>query len=40
MRGLVTGPKRPNGRNEDFNLEVYTLGLTQYEIIKEAQSTP
>lgn len=32
-RGLVTGPKRPNGRNEDFNLEVFTLGLVQKEIV-------
>lgn len=32
-RGLVTGPKRPNGRNEDFILEVFTLGLVQKEIV-------
>lgn len=36
MRGLVTGPTRPNGRNEDFNLEIYKLGLVQLEIIVEA----
>lgn len=35
-RGLVTGPTRPNGRNEDFNLEHFTLGLVQLELIKEA----
>lgn len=32
-RGLVVGPKRPNGRNEDFDLEVFTLGLQQLEIV-------
>lgn len=32
-RGLVAGPTRPGGRNEDFQLEVYTLGLVQREIV-------
>lgn len=32
-RGLVAGPTRPNGQNEDFDLEVYTLGLVQEEIV-------
>jgi len=32
-RGLVTGPTRPMGTNEDFDLEVFTLGLQQLEII-------
>jgi hypothetical protein len=32
-RGIVTGPTRPNGRNEDFILEVFTLGLIQREIV-------
>lgn len=32
-RGLVTGPTSPGGRNEDFDLEVYTLGLQQEEIV-------
>ncbi|MDI1261736.1 MAG: hypothetical protein PS018_00570 [bacterium] len=32
-RGKVTGPLRPNGRNEDFDLETYTLGLEQLEIV-------
>jgi hypothetical protein len=32
-RGLVTGPKRPLGRNEDFDLEVFTLGLNQREVV-------
>lgn len=33
-RGLVTGPARPMGRNEDFDLEVYTLGLVQRELVR------
>lgn len=32
-RGLVGGPTRPGGRNEDFDLEVFTLGLQQEEIV-------
>lgn len=32
-RGLVMGPTLPNGRNEDFDLEVYTLGFQQEEIV-------
>lgn len=31
-RGLVTGPNRPGGRNEDFELETYTLALNQPEL--------
>lgn len=31
-RGIVTGPKRPHGRNEDFDLEMFVLGLNQREI--------
>lgn len=31
--GLVTGPRRPMGRNEDFDLETFTLGLNQREIV-------
>lgn len=31
-RGLVMGPTRPNGRNEDFDLEVFTLAFQQEEI--------
>ena len=34
--GLVTGPRRPNGRNEDFDLEIFTLGLNQRSIIVDA----
>lgn len=32
-RGLVTGPTQPNGRNEDFDLEMFTLGLNQLPIV-------
>lgn len=32
-RGLVAGPTRPNGQNEDFDLEVFTLALVQEEIV-------
>lgn len=32
-RGLVTGPKRPGGRNEDFDLEIFMLGLQQQEVV-------
>lgn len=35
-RGLVSGPRRPRGRNEDFDLEIYTLGLQQLEIVVDA----
>lgn len=34
-RGIVTGPVRPQGRNEDFDVEVFTLGFNQQEIIVE-----
>ena len=32
-RGLVLGPTRPQGRNEDFDLEVYKLAFVQREIV-------
>lgn len=32
-RGLVTGPRRPGGRNEDFDLEIFTLAFQQEEIV-------
>lgn len=32
-RGMVTGPRRPNGRNEDFDLEIFTLALNQREVV-------
>lgn len=31
-RGLISGPTQPNGRNEDFDLEVFMLGLQQRQI--------
>jgi hypothetical protein len=31
-RGLVAGPTTPNGRNEDFDLEIFTLGLNQEQV--------
>lgn len=37
-RGLVTGPTRPGGRNEDFILEVFTLGLIQKEIVVDPEA--
>jgi len=35
-RGLVTGPRTQHGRNEDFDLEVYTFALQQQQITTEA----
>lgn len=32
-RGLVLGPKRPWGRNEDFDVEVFTLAFQDLETI-------
>lgn len=32
-RGLVLGPRHPNGRNEDFILEIFTLALNQEQIV-------
>lgn len=31
-RGLIAGPREPNGRNEDFDLEIFTAGLVQKQI--------
>jgi len=39
-RGLVTGPVRAHGRNEDFDLETYTLGLVQAEVVDDAAAAP
>lgn len=39
-RGLVSGPREPNGRNEDFVLEVYTLGLQQKQIKVQPTAAP
>jgi len=35
-RGLVTGPRTQHGRNEDFDLEIYTFALQQGQITTEA----
>lgn len=35
-RGLIMGPKRPNGRNEDFDLEVFTFAFQQEEVVVDA----
>ena len=32
-RGIVGGPTRPNGQNEDFDVEVFTIGFVQEEVI-------
>lgn len=37
-RGLVGGPTRPNGANEDFDLEVFALAFQQEEIVVDANS--
>lgn len=37
-RGLVSGPTRPNGGNEDFVKEVFTLALVQKEIVVKPTS--
>ena len=34
-RGLVTGPRRPLGRNEDFDLEVFGLAFVQEEVVTD-----
>jgi hypothetical protein len=36
QRGKVTGPTSPNGRNEDFRRQVFTLGWNQREVIATA----
>lgn len=37
-RALVTGPKKPLGRNEDFDLEVFTFGLNQLPLTVDPTS--
>lgn len=32
-RALVTGPRRPQGRSEDFDLEIFTLGMFNNEVV-------
>lgn len=36
LRGIIAGPRRPNGRNEDFVLEVYSVGLQQAPVLVQA----
>lgn len=31
-RGLLVGPTNPNGKNEDFDLDVYTIAFQQLEV--------
>lgn len=33
LAGVVAGPTRPQGRNEDFDLEVFSLGINYKEIV-------
>lgn len=40
MRGLVAGPSRPGGRNEDFDLENYTLMLNQLPVTDDTAVSP
>jgi hypothetical protein len=36
QRGKITGPTAPNGRNEDFRRQVFTMGWNQREVIATA----
>jgi hypothetical protein len=38
LRGLVAGPTKPNGRNEDFDLEMFTLMLNQVPVTVDPAS--
>ena len=40
LRGLVTGPSEPGGRNEDFVIHNYTLALNQLPIEAPAPVGP
>lgn len=40
LRGLVTGPRTPGGRNEDFVLHVYSLALNQVPVEVPAPAVP
>jgi hypothetical protein len=40
LRGLVAGPNTPGGRNEDFVLNTYVLGLNQVPIVVPAPVAP
>ena len=37
-RGIVGGPTRPNGQNEDFDVEQFIIGFVQEEIIVKPTS--
>lgn len=37
-RGVVSGPFRPNGGNEDFILETFRLGLNQKELVVDPET--
>lgn len=36
LRGLCAGPNQPNGRNEDFDLLLFTLALVQQPVHQDA----
>jgi hypothetical protein len=36
QRGKITGPTAPNGRNEDFRRQVFTMGWNQREVLATA----
>lgn len=38
--GKINGPTHPNGRNEDFRLDVFTVGANQREVITTVSSAP
>lgn len=38
LRGLVAGPVNQNGRNEDFDLQTFTLGLVQEVVHVDASA--
>lgn len=35
-RGIIAGPRTPNGANEDFDLEIFSVGLNQKQIVVDA----
>lgn len=39
-RGLIVGPRTPNGRVEDFDLEVFSFGLNQRQTSVDPVSAP
>lgn len=40
LRGLCVGPTVPQGRNEDFDLEIFTLALQQFQVVVDPSVTP